>query len=62
MSRLALGWVLRNPRLDSILIGASSVSHVGNAIEALQSGLDSGLVEEMDRFGILPSSADSSSE
>lgn len=58
MSRLALGWVLRNTRLDSILIGVTSVSHVSNAIEALLTRLDSGLVEEMDRWGILPNSAD----
>jgi aryl-alcohol dehydrogenase-like predicted oxidoreductase len=58
MSRLALGWVLRNTGLDSILIGATSVSHVSNAIEALLTGLDSGLVEEMDRWGILPNSAE----
>ena len=52
MSRLALGWVFRNYGLDSILIGATSVSHVSHAMEALQSGLDSGLAEEMDRWDV----------
>lgn len=52
MSRLALGWVLHNSSLDSILVGATSVSHVRNAIEALQSELDSGLAKEMDRWDV----------
>ncbi len=48
MSRLALGWALRNGSVDSILVGARSITHIQNAIQALRSPLDPKLTEEMD--------------
>ena len=34
--RLAMGWVLKNPRVDCVLIGARQVEHVENALECLR--------------------------
>lgn len=62
MSHLALRWVLHNSGLDSILVGARSISHVRNAIEALQSGLDSELAKEMDSWDAVPRIAPQSTE
>jgi 1-deoxyxylulose-5-phosphate synthase len=41
MARLALGWVLQNPNLTSVLIGATSPAHVDNGIEAMSLRLHS---------------------
>jgi aryl-alcohol dehydrogenase-like predicted oxidoreductase len=35
MVRLAMGWVLRNPDLTAVLVGARSTAHLDNALEAL---------------------------
>lgn len=35
MARFALAWVLRNPDLTSVLIGATSAAHIDNAVETL---------------------------
>jgi aryl-alcohol dehydrogenase-like predicted oxidoreductase len=35
MARLALGWVLRNPDVTSVLVGARSTSHLDNALQAM---------------------------
>ena len=35
MARLALAWVLRNTELTSVLIGATSTTHIDNAVETL---------------------------
>ena len=35
MARLAVGWVFQNPQLTSVLIGATSLSHVDNGLEAM---------------------------
>ncbi len=49
-SRLALGWALHNPLVDCVLIGARTVAHVQNAIEALRRPLPAAWIEEMDRM------------
>jgi aryl-alcohol dehydrogenase-like predicted oxidoreductase len=36
MVRLAMGWVLRNPNLTAVLVGARSTAHIDNALEALR--------------------------
>jgi L-glyceraldehyde 3-phosphate reductase len=36
LAQMALAWVLRQPEVTSVLIGASKVSHIENAIGALQ--------------------------
>ena len=35
MARLAMAWVLQNPRLTTVLVGARTTSHIKNALEAL---------------------------
>jgi aryl-alcohol dehydrogenase-like predicted oxidoreductase len=50
--RLALGWVLRNADVDSVLVGGTSAAHIQNAIEALQSELDPELIIEIDKLSI----------
>ncbi|MDE1178214.1 MAG: aldo/keto reductase [Edaphobacter sp.] len=49
-SRLALGWVLRNEDVDSVLVGGTSVAHIQNALEALQSELDPKLITKLDEL------------
>lgn len=39
-AQLALAWVLSNRSVDSVLVGATSVAHIQNAIEALQLKLE----------------------
>jgi len=41
MTRLALGWVLQNTNLTSVLVGATSPAHVDNGIEAMSLTLHS---------------------
>jgi aryl-alcohol dehydrogenase-like predicted oxidoreductase len=33
-SKLAMGWVLRNPAVDVVLVGARTIAHLDNALEA----------------------------
>lgn len=54
MARLALGWVLGNPDLTSVLIGARSILHVTNALEALASPLPAELLAEMAGWSVIP--------
>jgi aryl-alcohol dehydrogenase-like predicted oxidoreductase len=48
MSRLAIGWVMSNPMVSSVLVGARSVDQVSAAVEALGAPLPSDLKLEMD--------------
>jgi len=50
MSRLAMGWVMANPMISSVLVGARSVDQVAAAVETLNSPLPSDLKREMDRW------------
>jgi aryl-alcohol dehydrogenase-like predicted oxidoreductase len=36
MTRLAMNWVLRNPEVTSVLVGARTTAHLDNALAALQ--------------------------
>lgn len=35
IERLAMAWALRNPAVDNILVGARSIAHLDNAVQAL---------------------------
>ena len=48
MSRLAMGWVMGNPLVSSVLVGARSVEQVAAAVEALNNPLPPDLRAEMD--------------
>lgn len=48
MVRLAMGWVLRKPGIASVLVGASRVSHLDNAIAAMQMPFPDEWMHEMD--------------
>ena len=50
MSRLAMGWVMSNPMVSSVLVGARSVDQVSAAVEALSAPLPSDLKAEMDEW------------
>jgi aryl-alcohol dehydrogenase-like predicted oxidoreductase len=50
MSRLAMGWVLSNPMVSSVLVGARSVEQVSAAVETLSAPLPLDLKAEMDEW------------
>lgn len=47
MVRLAMAWVLANPHITTVLVGARKNEHIDNAVAALKMGLDSALRDEM---------------
>ena len=51
MVRLAMGWVLRKKGITSVLVGASQLGHLENAIEALEMEFPDEWVHEMDGWG-----------
>ena len=36
MAQLALSWVLRDERVTSVIVGASKVNHIQDAVEVVQ--------------------------
>jgi L-glyceraldehyde 3-phosphate reductase len=51
LAQLALSWVLRDPRVVSVLVGASSVAQLDQNLAALQAApLDAGELAEIDRL------------
>ena len=52
MVRLAMGWVLQKQDITSVLVGASQLGHLGNAIEALEMDFPDEWVREMDGWGV----------
>lgn len=48
MSRLAMGWVMANPQISTVLVGARSVEQVAAAVEVLNDSLPAELKAEMD--------------
>jgi len=48
MAQLALAWVLHNPDLTSVLVGATATSHIDNAMKAQRMDLPSDWISEMD--------------
>jgi aryl-alcohol dehydrogenase (NADP+) len=47
MVQLALAWVFGQPGITSVLIGARTLSHVDQALQADEMGLSPGLREEL---------------
>jgi L-glyceraldehyde 3-phosphate reductase len=53
LAQLALAWVLRDPRVTSVLIGASSVAQLENSLGALDNlSFDQAELEEVDRHAV----------
>jgi L-glyceraldehyde 3-phosphate reductase len=53
LAQLALAWVLRDPRVTSVLIGASSVAQLENSLGALDNlSFDQAELEEIDRHAV----------
>lgn len=51
LAQLALSWVLRDPRVVSVIVGASSVAQPDQNLAALQTApLDVGELAEIDRL------------
>ena len=51
MVRLAMGWVLKKQGITSVLVGASGLGHLENAIEAMEMDFPDEWVREMDGWG-----------
>jgi len=51
MVRLAMGWVLRKQGITSVLVGASRLSQLENAIEAMEMDFPNEWMHEMDGWG-----------
>ncbi|HSO99221.1 MAG TPA: L-glyceraldehyde 3-phosphate reductase [Solirubrobacteraceae bacterium] len=53
LAQLAIAWALRDPRITSVLLGASSVGQLEQNVAALQNAdLDAGELEQIDRHAI----------
>jgi L-glyceraldehyde 3-phosphate reductase len=53
LAQLALAWVLRDPRVTSALVGASSVAQLENSIAALQNAdFDDAELAAIDEYAI----------
>jgi len=53
LAQMAIAWVLRDPRVTSALLGASSVRQLEQNVAALeQLDFDAGELEEVDRFAV----------
>ena len=53
LAQLAIAWVLRDPRVTSALVGASSVAQLENTVAALErAGLDDAELAEIDRYAV----------
>jgi aryl-alcohol dehydrogenase-like predicted oxidoreductase len=51
MVRLAMGWVLQKKNITSVLVGATSVHHLENAVAALEMPFPKEWIDEMDEWG-----------
>jgi L-glyceraldehyde 3-phosphate reductase len=53
LAQLAIAWVLRDPRITSALLGASSVAQLEQNVEALERlDFDPGELEQIDRYAV----------
>lgn len=53
LAQLALAWVLRDPRVVSVIIGASSVAQLDQNLDALAAGpLTAEELAEIDRLSV----------
>ena len=51
MVRLAMGWVLQKESITSVLVGATDVHHLENAVAALEMPFPPEWIDEMDAWG-----------
>lgn len=51
MERLAMAWTMSHPAITAVLTGARKPSHIDNAINAFNMGLDPGLRAEISSWG-----------
>jgi 1-deoxyxylulose-5-phosphate synthase len=51
MVRLAMGWVLQKKSITSVLVGATSVHHLENAVAAMEMPFPQEWMDEMDAWG-----------
>ena len=58
MVRLAMGWVLRKERIASVLVGATGVHHLENAVAAMEMLFPKEWMDEMDEWGDSPACSD----
>jgi L-glyceraldehyde 3-phosphate reductase len=53
LAQLAIAWALRDPRITSVLLGASSVNQLEQNVAALQNAdFDPGELEQIDRYAV----------
>ena len=53
LAQMAIAWVLRDPRVTSALLGASSVAQLEQNVAALERvDFDPGELEEIDRYAV----------
>ena len=50
MVQLAMAWVMTNPDVTTVLIGARTTAHIDNALKAYCVGLNSELRSEMSNW------------
>jgi aryl-alcohol dehydrogenase-like predicted oxidoreductase len=62
MVRLAMGWVLQKERVTSVLVGATGVHHLENAVAALEMPFPKDWIDEMDEWGASSTSSGSSTQ
>lgn len=51
LAHLAIGWALRNPLVSSVLIGATRIDHVRNALAALETPLPDPIIVALNATG-----------
>ena len=62
MVRLAMGWVLQKESITSVLVGATDVHHLENAVAALEMPFPMEWINEMDEWGASSASFDGNAQ
>jgi len=62
MVRLAMGWVLQKESITSVLVGATDVHHLENAVAALEMPFPMEWINEMDEWGASSASFDGNTQ
>ena len=62
MVRLAMGWVLQKGSITSVLVGATGVHHLENAVAAMEMPFPKEWIDEMDEWGASSASSGSSTQ
>jgi len=59
---LAMGWVLQKESITSVLVGATDVHHLENAVAALEMPFPMEWINEMDEWGASSASFDGNTQ